>query len=48
MATQQVEGCSTPTPSVSTIPATANYTCQLAIVTTLFFIWGFLTCLNAI
>ena len=29
-------------------PTTANYTRPLAIVTTLFFAWGFLTCLNDI
>jgi len=46
MATQQVARNSTSTPSVST--ATPGYTRPLAIVTTLFFMWGFLTCLNDI
>src|ERR1700730_14804043 len=48
MATQPVTRSSTPTPSVSTITATPGYTRPLAIVTTLFFMWGFLTCLNDI
>src|SRR6202167_776434 len=48
MATQPVTRSSTPTPSVSTITATPGYTRPLAIVTTLFFAWGFLTCLNDI
>ena len=48
MATQQVAGSSTSTPSMSTITATPSYTRPLAIVTTLFFMWGFLTCLNDI
>jgi len=34
--------------SVITSDASANYTGPLAIVTTLFFMWGFLTCLNDI
>jgi FHS family L-fucose permease-like MFS transporter len=33
---------------VPTAPARANYARPLAIVTTLFFMWGFLTCLNDI
>jgi FHS family L-fucose permease-like MFS transporter len=33
---------------MSTITATPSYTRPLAIVTTLFFMWGFLTCLNDI
>ena len=33
---------------IQPIPATQNYTRPLAIVTTLFFMWGFLTCLNDI
>lgn len=48
MATQPVAKSSTSTPSVLTIGATQNYTRPLAIVTTLFFMWGFLTCLNDI
>jgi MFS transporter, FHS family, L-fucose permease len=48
MATQPVAKSTTSTPSVLTISATPNYTRPLAIVTTLFFMWGFLTCLNDI
>ena len=48
MTTQQVARSSPPTPSVSTIPATPSYTRPLANVTVLFFIRGFLTCLNDI
>src|SRR5215470_16022881 len=36
------------TQSISTVAAEPNYTRPLAIVTTLFFMWGFLTCLNDI
>lgn len=35
-------------PAVSTTPAEKNYSRPLAIVTTLFFMWWFLTCLNDI
>jgi MFS transporter, FHS family, L-fucose permease len=48
MATQPVARSSTSTPTMSTITATPSYTRPLAIVTTLFFMWGFLTCLNDI
>jgi len=34
--------------SVSSVPAAPNYSRPLTIVTTLFFMWGFLTCLNDI
>src|SRR5580693_7929203 len=34
--------------SLQSTPATPNYSHPLAIVTTLFFMWGFLTCLNDI
>ena len=34
--------------STVSVPATPNYSRPLAIVTTLFFMWGFLTCLNDI
>jgi FHS family L-fucose permease-like MFS transporter len=34
--------------SAASISATPNYTSSLAVVTTLFFMWGFLTCLNDI
>lgn len=47
MATQPITN-STPIPeAVATAPA-ANYARPLTIVTTLFFMWGFLTCLNDI
>jgi FHS family L-fucose permease-like MFS transporter len=48
MSTQPVARSATPAPNVSTITATPGYTRPLAIVTTLFFMWGFLTCLNDI
>jgi len=48
MATQPVAKSSTATPSLLTISATSHYTRPLAIATTLFFMWGFLTCLNDI
>src|ERR1700758_3375122 len=35
-------------PVTASAPTDANYTRPLAIVTTLFFMWGFLTCLNDI
>src|SRR5262249_49360117 len=37
-----------PAQNVPVLSATGNYTRPLAIVTTLFFMWGFLTCLNDI
>jgi len=48
MATQQVTTGSTTIQNVTTITAPVSYTRPLAIVTTLFFMWGFLTCLNDI
>jgi FHS family L-fucose permease-like MFS transporter len=48
MATEEVAtrpGPAQSVPAVSTVP---NYSRPLAIVTTLFFMWGFLTCLNDI
>jgi MFS transporter, FHS family, L-fucose permease len=48
VATQPVAKGSTPTPGVLTMSATPSYTRPLAIVTSLFFMWGFLTCLNDI
>jgi FHS family L-fucose permease-like MFS transporter len=36
------------TPSTSAPQTSTNYTVPLAVVTTLFFMWGFLTCLNDI
>jgi FHS family L-fucose permease-like MFS transporter len=47
MATQEIISTPGRTPSVSTAFA-PNYSRPLAIVTTLFFMWGFLTCLNDI
>src|SRR5271167_1325092 len=34
--------------SVPAVPAAPNYSRPLAVVTTLFFMWGFLTCMNDI
>src|SRR5271170_3679160 len=48
MATQKVVVSPVPTPSTSSVANTHNYSRPLAIVTTLFFMWGFLTCLNDI
>src|ERR1700751_507084 len=48
MATQPKAKSSTSPPTALTISATLNYTRPLAIVTTLFFMWGFLTSLNDI
>ena len=46
MATQEVTANQTKIiPAVSLVP---NYSRPLAVVTTLFFMWGFLTCLNDI
>jgi MFS transporter, FHS family, L-fucose permease len=48
MATKDIVTSSGPAQSVATLSGTPNYTRPLAIVTTLFFMWGFLTCLNDI
>jgi MFS transporter, FHS family, L-fucose permease len=48
MATKDIATDSGPAQSVATVSGTPNYTRPLAIVTTLFFMWGFLTCLNDI
>jgi FHS family L-fucose permease-like MFS transporter len=48
MASQDITGRSTTASTVSTDSATANYARPLAVVTTLFFMWGFLTSLNDI
>ncbi len=48
MATQQLTGSLVPAQSVPPVTAVPNYSRPLAIVTTLFFMWGFLTCLNDI
>ena len=47
MATQETSSIKT-TQAMSMEPANKNYSRPLAIVTTLFFMWGFLTCLNDI
>ena len=48
MATTEVPASSSAAQSISVTSVTQNYTRPLAIVTTLFFMWGFLTCLNDI
>jgi MFS transporter, FHS family, L-fucose permease len=48
MATREVTTSSQPAASAPIISVTQNYRRPLAIVTTLFFMWGFLTCLNDI
>ena len=48
MATQKAIASRGPTPSIPSVADTHNYARPLAIVTTLFFMWGFLTCLNDI
>src|SRR5262249_39644957 len=48
MATQQVSTSSASAKAVSTVTAPVSYGRPLAIVTALFFMWGFLTCLNDI
>ena len=48
MATQRITTGSTTMQSATTVAPATNYTRPLTIVTSLFFIWGFLTCLNDI
>ena len=48
MATHQITTRSVPAQEVPAAAPTQSYTHPLAIVTTLFFMWGFLTCLNDI
>lgn len=48
MATQPITTSSAPGQKITAITPVVNYTRPLAIVTTLFFMWGFLTCLNDI
>lgn len=48
MATQQINRGSGAAPDVLPIKPPANYARPLSIVTALFFMWGFLTCLNDI
>src|SRR6266568_5723392 len=48
MATPEMTASSAALETTTTIVPAPNYTRPLAIVTTLFFMWGFLTCLNDI
>ncbi len=48
MATRELTTESRPAPSLVAASATPDYSRPLAVVTTLFFMWGFLTCLNDI
>ena len=48
MATREMVVSSEPAQNALDSSVTGNYTRPLAIVTTLFFMWGFLTCLNDI
>jgi MFS transporter, FHS family, L-fucose permease len=48
MATREIATNSEAGPNVMKSSATPNYSRPLAVVTTLFFMWGFLTCLNDI
>ena len=48
MATREVTTSSSAAQNVAAAAVTQNYARPLAIVTTLFFMWGFLTCLNDI
>jgi MFS transporter, FHS family, L-fucose permease len=48
MATRDVATVPRTAPSLVTASVTPNYSRPLAVVTTLFFMWGFLTCLNDI
>jgi FHS family L-fucose permease-like MFS transporter len=48
MATREMAAGSGPAQNSLVLSVTGNYTRPLAIVTTLFFMWGFLTCLNDI
>jgi MFS transporter, FHS family, L-fucose permease len=48
MATREITASSSVARSIPPVSATPNYSTPLTIVTTLFFMWGFLTCLNDI
>src|SRR5262252_4043676 len=48
MATREIISGSAPGKSIAAVAVTQNYARPLAVVTTLFFMWGFLTCLNDI
>src|SRR5215471_14018863 len=48
MVTREIISGSAPRKSIPAVAVTQNYARPLAVVTTLFFMWGFLTCLNDI
>jgi len=48
MATPEITTRPSPAQTIPAVAATPNYSRPLAVVTTLFFMWGFLTCLNDI
>jgi FHS family L-fucose permease-like MFS transporter len=48
MKTQEITNTSNPPQEIPAAAVTPDYSRPLAIVTTLFFMWGFLTCLNDI
>jgi FHS family L-fucose permease-like MFS transporter len=48
MATRDITSSSEQAPNIPLVSANPDYSRPLAIVTTLFFMWGFLTCLNDI
>src|SRR5712671_1174866 len=48
MATREIAASPSPAEAIAVASANQNYSRPLAIVTTLFFMWGFLTCLNDI
>jgi MFS transporter, FHS family, L-fucose permease len=48
MASPEITTESAPARSIPRVSATPNYSRPLAVVTSLFFMWGFLTCLNDI
>ena len=48
MATREINARTGLSQPIQSATATQNYSRPLAIVTTLFFMWGFLTCLNDI
>src|SRR5271165_6217722 len=48
METRDIANTSSPAPGIRATPAAHDYSRPLSIVTSLFFMWGFLTCLNDI
>jgi len=48
MASPEISTPSAPARVIAAVPSEPNYSRPLAVVTTLFFMWGFLTCLNDI